>query len=262
MRFTAPAGLCLLSLCLTGCNLDIDIIGQGRIYSSDQTIDCTQDCRYSSYNDIRYVTLQGEAAEGQRFLGMLSREISGTMVTTARVPYGLTFRQPAPWEWGSRRMISTQVTAIFHPQADIVAAAGTEQTICALTPTNSLRCWGSDIERYQALDNVSALFASRETLCAETNAQLQCWNTGYPDPWPLPDTLGSARQMVFVVGRLCVLHETVSGNQVHCFNRDGQEEPQVPPLYNPTTLSKVRDTVCAEDDTGTVCWGEELIPRS
>lgn len=262
MRFAAPAGLCLLSFFMTGCNLDIDIVGQGRIYSSDQTIDCTQDCRYSSYNDIRYVTLSGEAAEGYRFLGMLSKEIFGTMVTAARVPYGLTFRQPGPFDWGFRPMINTRVTAIFHPQADIVTAAGTEQTICVLTPANDLDCWGSDIKRYQALENVTALFASRDTLCAEANEQLQCWNTGYPDPWPLPDTLGNARQMVFVVGRLCVLHETNSGNQVHCFNRDGLEEPQVPPLNNPTSLSKVRDTVCAEDDTGTVCWGEELIPRT
>lgn len=262
MRFTAPAGLCLLSLCLTGCNLDIDIIGQGRIYSSDQTVDCTEDCRYSSYNDIRYVTLQGEAEPGFRFLGMLSREIFGDMKTVARVPYGLTFRQPAPWEWGTRRMINTQVTAVFHPEADIVTAAGNRYSLCVLTPANTLRCWGSDAERYQALDNISALFAGDGILCAETNARLQCSDTGNPDPWPLPDTLGNARQMVFVVGRLCVLHETGSGNQVHCFNRDGLEEPQVPPLYNPTALTKVRDTVCADDDTGTVCWGEELIPRS
>lgn len=253
MRVRAPAGLCLLSLFLAGCNLDIDIVGEGRIYSTDQTIECSQDCRYSSYTGMREVFLEGEAAEGYRFLGM---KVNGAKATTSsRALYGQTLIPPPQPNWGYRPVISSQVTGIFHPEADIVKAVSSSRDTCVLTPANTLRCWGPNSARYHALNNVSALFATHYVLCAEHDGKLQCWDDINGHPWTLPDSLGTTRDMAFEYENLCVLHETDSGNQVHCINKDGIADPPVPALSNPKDLRTAYGIFCADDDTGTQCWG-------
>ncbi|HVL02790.1 MAG TPA: RCC1 domain-containing protein [Dongiaceae bacterium] len=254
---------CLFSLLLAGCNLDIDIIGKGRVYSTDGSIDCTHDCRYTSLNGIKEVELKGEADAGFRFLGLLSSEIyNSPMPTTATVPYGFSLKPPPQPSWIYRPVIQTRVTAVFHPEDDILKAAGTNETICIVTQSHTLKCWGLNANRFGALSNVTDLITSNYALCVVHDAKLDCWNESEYRDWPIPDFITHPQQVVLGYDDLCVLYEDEGSNKVHCVNRAGLSLPAVPALSNPTALRTQHDIYCADDNGATVCWGNYYYGQS
>lgn len=263
MNTLLKAGFCLFSLMLAGCNLDIDIIGKGRVYSTDGSIDCTRNCGDTSLNGIREVSLRGEADAGFRFLGLLSSEINNSpMATSATVPYGLSLKRPPEPNWFYRPLISTRVTAVFHPEDDILKAAGTNATTCVVTQAHTLKCWGSNATRFNTLTNVTDVITSNYALCVVHDTQLDCWNESENRDWPIPDFITRPQQVVLGYSDLCVLYEGDDGNLVHCVNRDGLSEPAVPALSNPTALRGKNDIYCVDDDSGVVCWGNHYYGQS
>lgn len=271
MHMSITAVLCLLCLSLSGCYLDINIVGEGQVTSLRQKIDCTQNCRKNSIGHLSNDYLEGTPAAGYQFLGFVGNGSGWYPEPGAYLPfvvYGIGW-SPAGYEGGAPQFAqrTIHVTAIFWPEDDIKETRRTSNSLCLIDQTSRLHCWGKNANKLPA-DNVTTLVVDTGTspgdnLCAIYNDGLQCWNEYYGKDWAIPDFITRPLEVAVLGQSLCILYETPNGNAVHCLAQLGAESTPIPPLSNPVDLRMDNAGVkCVEDLGATVCWGGEYNGQS
>lgn len=260
-----------LVLFISGCTLDIDIVGSGRIESTDDEIGCEIDCRKTSVNKLSYHYLDATPTEGSQFLGFVSNDnewMTGT--SNFFVVYGAGFI-PGYESTSRPTILNSRVQAIFHPTSDIKQSIMTQRSICLLDNNAHLSCWGRSASKISSeLDNVTAIAtdsvsyrSDRVNVCVIREDALQCWNESSNKDWIIPDTIQHPLSVAMFQNNMCVLHQPEGKNEIQCLTNNGSPAPQVPSLSNPTNLrTNVQGLFCVEDSEDTVCWGYEYFGQS
>src|SRR3990167_3185220 len=272
MPMSIKAVLCLLCLSLSGCYLDINIVGEGQVTLVRQKIDCTQDCRKNSIGHLSDDYLEATPAAGYQFLGFVGSG-SGWDPEPGNIPfvvYGIGWLPPGYEGVPQLVQLTAHATAIFWPEGDVKEIQRTKSSLCMIDQASRLHCWGKIANKLPA-DNVTTLVVDTGTnpgdnLCAIYNDGVQCWNEYYGKDWVIPDFITRPLEVAMLGQSLCILHETPNGNAVHCLAQLGAESTPVPPLSNPVNLRMDNAGVkCVEDLGATVCWdgdyhGQSKVP--
>lgn len=268
MNHHLKALLCMLSVILTGCNLDIYFVGEGHVTSTNGRVDCAQPCKWVT-TSFTTVYLNAEPAPGYSFLGFtgsVMRNVGGGYPFLGRenveVTYGAGLMSlpgsiiigPTFPTWVEQ---SAGVTALFWPANDITQTLTAANNICLIDLTNTLHCWGINGWRFPtegALKLVTESFGYTYDLCVLYSDSLVCRYQGTSD-WFIPDSITQPIDAALSSGKLCVLHGTLHGNAVYCATQRGQQVIEVPALSNPINLH-VSDAgqFCVEDEGQAVCW--------
>lgn len=246
-----------MALLLAGCNLDIDIDGQGRVYSTEGGIDCSSDCRDTNNGSPVSTTLRAEAAEGFTFLGFMPDGDDTAYVTYGLVlvsggVYGapLKFFQPA----------TADVHAVFYPTDQLAQHVSSGGSTCVVDTQDHMTCWGEGAKWHPAgLDNVSQLTLDDRTFCAYFNDRISCWNDLHPFSADVPATIINPISTASNMYSTCILYQPGASNAIYCLGRFAP----IPEFNNPTALwSDGGDTYCATDNSGTQCWGNSYFGQS
>lgn len=249
------------ALLLAGCNLDIDIEGQGRVYALERDIDCSADCRDTNRGSPVSITLHAEAAAGYTFLGFMP---DGDQ--TQSVNYG--FSPIVPGIYGAPtkylQAISDKALAVFYPTDQIAQLLSSGDSSCLVNTQQHMTCWGEGAKRHPSgLDNVSKLTLDNDVFCAWFDNRISCW----PDEpkvffGEVPDTVINPISTASGRYNTCILYQPGASNAIYCLDSQ-PNSPAIPEFTNPTALwTDGNDTFCATDSNGTKCWGNSYFGQS
>lgn len=261
------------ALSVSACTLDIDFVGEGTVFTEDQSIFCTQSCLKRSISSLKKVTLQATPAAGYAFYGFVGHSkfkfldfpeetLYGTYPETGLYEYG--YGVVAAYE-GPADLVSvpTDVTALFLPEGYATDVVYTSGSICVHTQDLAAQCWGrsQDLNDKSLNGQVQGLVAEaaddmyRDDLCILTDSAAFCWNEESGQPWAdLNVSMPTAGALYY--DTLCLIHEGSGTAEVSCVNAQG--ELQSAPEFNaPEAIWADSEAgFCAEDSLGVQCWGK------
>jgi hypothetical protein len=256
------------ALLLSGCNLQIDIVGQGTVSDAEQTIVCPEDCSRRSIGSHKNAVLRAEAAPGYEFFGFIEdvRSGLGSFVyhrpTTVDAYYGYALMfvtDTEPYRWIA---INTRATAIFLPEGSVAQSQNSSGSLCVLNQDQSLQCWGKAQKAAAAVAGVvTGLVAEigvdeeRNQWCVLTDAALQCLNEDTGQSWQIPQTISVPTSAALVKDVACVVHQGSGVPSLACLREDGSLVEGAPDIANPERVwvNESRQ-FCVENSDGAQCW--------
>jgi hypothetical protein len=168
--------------------------------------------------------------------------------------------------WGNAQNggVTPGVPNLSNP-TDIVEAVA---SICVLDEGNVI-CWDWRLETFELpqLTNVTALYAAFSDFCAQADEGFVCWSHRGINPRHERDeinALTNVSNITLSFGVYCALADKTASEQgVFCFDVDENStfkvNDNIPTLNNPTQLVSTSVSICALEDRGVKCWGEEYI---
>ena len=87
------------ALSVSACTLDIDFVGEGTVFTEDQSIFCTQSCLKRSISSLKKVTLQATPAAGYAFYGFVGHSKFKFLDFPEETLYG-TYPETGLYEYG------------------------------------------------------------------------------------------------------------------------------------------------------------------
>lgn len=246
-----------ISLVLSGCNLDVTIEGEGRVFSPDGRVDCSASCRDTNRGNPISTRLNAQAADGFTFLGFMPDGDA-----TSLVSYGFALILPDPFGGPVRyfQSFSASVLAVFFPTDQIAQRESSGRSTCVVDTQNHMSCWGEGAKWHpDGLDNVSQLTLSENTFCAYYDNRISCWNDANPFPADAPENVINPIATASNTHSTCILYQPGAQNAIHCL---GSSAP-LPAFDNPTAIwSDGDDIYCATDSNGSRCWGDNYYGQS
>ncbi len=270
MKTFLKAVVCLFSLFLSGCYLDINFVGEGRVSSLNEEVDCSQSCRKNSIGKFTDTFLNATPAPGFTFLGFVVQypHSWATRDNDLLVDYGIAWVR----DWFSTtprlEQRSSRVTAVFWPEDDVRQHILTGNSLCMIDQSSQLHCWGKSAKRFPA-ENLARLIVDgggyiNNSLCALYNdGDLRCWDEWEEKDWIIPDFITQPLQVNIHGSSMCILHATPTGNAVYCASEHGAKTSPVPTLVNPTHLrTDTQGVICVDDQGDAVCWGGDFYGQA
>lgn len=273
IKLGALAGATLLS----GCYLQIDIVGQGTVTDAANAIECSENCTRRSIGSFKQATLSAEAAPGYEFAGFIrdSRssiwsDVSASVETLfVEYGYGLVWMgdtEPARWI-----SVSTRATAIFLPEGSVQDVQHTYGSLCVLNQDQSLQCWGKAQKAAAAVTGViTGLVAEaasanpnrameRNQWCVLTDTALQCLNEDTKKSWVIPQFISTPTSAAIVNDVACVIHQGSGVPTLSCLREDGSPFEGTPTLEQPSSVwVNESNQFCAETADGEQCWSSSF----
>ncbi|MCG8317844.1 MAG: hypothetical protein MI976_31935 [Pseudomonadales bacterium] len=280
-------------LALTGCNLTVDIEGEGKVVDLNSSFSCEQPtCELKHQGSIKEYALQAVPAEGYTNIGILSPASDLYRATdtyyyrtdigyelllysfgekpTSRVSQGRIFLpssenvQPAGTPTPHFNVtLSDHPAAIFMPTSDILSIHHGNLSSCVHLVEDDIQCWG---RRFQGepedFQNIYYVTTNGNTMCAADDMGLRCWGSGRYELDQPPEGLFHVQEVLFADRQACALYTESGLNKVTCW---GDDAPTLPPLNNPTDLwatNSLGYTICATHDDGDICWGGGYFQQS
>ncbi|MCG8314745.1 MAG: hypothetical protein MI976_16170, partial [Pseudomonadales bacterium] len=293
-------GLALLaSSVLSGCVIDINLVGEGKVTNLRGTTLCEEEkCQLRTATSPVQVNLQTEAAPGYTAIGLLNKDNYLYLSTESHYYYtyygfqpveighlygGQGYQEPetitstvnaaaSDTEDGIVKPAVTpsylqiyndNVTAIFQPTDTIKDVHYGTGGACVEYLDDRVTCWGSNLEgEPESFSNLRLMDVSSSLACTVDDAGLRCWSHG--STRPTPTDFDNITKLEVAFSRGCVLHNTSGTNEVSCFTREGAPL-DVPEFDNPTNMWVDDDlprATCVEDNNGISCWGEGYYGQS
>lgn len=260
------------ALLLSGCFLQVDIVGQGVVSNAEQTIVCSEDCTRRSIGSHKQAVLTAEAEPGYQFYGFVRDTRSSIWSEVAFMPttlhadygYGLFWMgDTEPSRWIS---VSTRATAIFLPEGSVQQSQHTFGSLCVLKQDQSLQCWGKVQEDAASVTGIiTGLVAEIGTMeesnqwCVLTDTALLCLNENTGESWEIPQTISIPTSAALVNDTACVVHQGSGMPMLACLLEDGSSVEGVPDIANPESVwVDESGQFCAEGDGGTQCWSASI----
>ena len=285
MKFThalaRTLGTGLLGLLLGGCNLQINVVGEGRVTSETENIDCTKNCTKRSVGDFIEGEFEFEAQPGYELIGYVV-DFTERNWLPARYTYQVYSAYDGtgsnPFEYGATVMAngysaypkllsySNKTTAIFHPKEDIEQVTLSRSSVCLISKTEGLTCWGKSATLLpENTENASAIITDttpyshkKDNLCMLTPEDIQCWNEHTKQRWPIPEHITNPISAAISNLTLCVLQQGATSNrEIHCVDRYGTTIDHTFTLHQPTNLrANAAGGFCVDEGEETQCWGD------
>lgn len=257
-------------LFLTGCSLDIDIVGQGTVSSQDQSIVCSEDCTKRSLSKLKQVTLSEQPASGFEFHGFVEEfivplfSVDEFRVAAAplKVEYGREYMylgDTQPYRWVSVR---TKVTAIFLPIGSVQSEQQSFGSLCVINQDQSHECWGKSRSIVENIkDPISEFIAEvgdgheNDQWCAIVNSGLRCWNETSSVNWQVPTSISLPISVALVDDTACIVHHGNGAAELACFREDGVFLEGTPAIANPIRVwSNEGGDFCTDNSGESICW--------
>lgn len=235
-RITKGLMLSLLAITLTGCNLNINVFGEGRVISDSGKVDCADDCVYRGDSSKRTETLRAEPADGYEFLGFIG-DCQSDESCEASYGFYVTYygnvcdNNSSGSTAESEGSVSPSLSgcfprlgahsyntdAIFIETEGYLDKAVSRSNACILTIDGEMECWGVSKNIPDHVTGVSEMALSANYTCAIFDGGIDCWGMS---------------------------SEVVEGAQ------------DLPELENPHSLRAEWYYACVIDNEEEICWGE------
>lgn len=257
-------------LFLSGCSLDVDIVGQGTVSSQDQSIMCSEDCTKRSVSKVKQITLGEQAASGYEFHGFIEDYkiplFSEATIRVAAAPLQTEFGREymylgdtQPHKWVS---VHTKVTAIFLPIGSVQSEQQSFGSLCVINQDQSHECWGKSRPIVANIkDTISEFIAEvgdgdeNDQWCAIVNSGLECWNETSAVNWQIPTSVSLPISVALVNDTACIVHQGNGAPELACFREDGSLLEGTPAISSPVRVwSNESGEFCTENSSESMCW--------
>lgn len=231
-----------LILLLAGCNLTVESTEGGLVRSSDNQINCGEQCS-ADYSETSTITLNAIADDDYIFDHWEGAcEGSGDCTLVMGASSG-----------------NKKVNAVFRHIDDLVVSdySIANQRFCSVLESRFLRC-NDEIYSVDELgfDPLSAIEIGDNFVCVmETDGGIQCVGSepGVVDNIP---HIEAAQQISAAFAHVCVLEE----QQVKCWGESISGVNTVPDLIAPTYVATSFNRACAIDQQTLICWSDTVEP--
>lgn len=281
MKYRNVILLLFSSLILTACNLTVEPTEGGNVVSSDNLIDCGENCsaEYSGGNipitltanpeaGFQFVSFEGPCTVTESYPNACVVTIGGSsgnklvkaifeplppiekrqMPIAAGRMFNCAIRNQMMDCWGSNQYNSATPSAELD---EPVAVAAGEFHSCAIDK-NGLHCWGYNA--FQQVDipeltNVREVSAAAHTSCAISDSGLNCWGNNPQPSAEFLESLDSPSLLALGRNHGCVFDKGLT----RCW---GSAAPDSLDFGSVTELAVGDDHTCALIEGSVSCFGE------